>query len=432
MKKPISKILSMIVATATMVTMATGCTKEETKPKNEMGQVDESSKVELVQGDEDNASLPFYDVGNIPISYNKASLESLNTYYRQLLPTRLAIVYNDIRSAALENKDVVNLSKTITEEELFQIISIMHIDDIECFNMESKYSYTKNESGYVSKVFLEYFANPSKPDMSSLDYLNDVMEKIEASAVGHYSIMSAAKEDEKKESNIKNESIDYNAAIYLMDVAKGVPRSDFINSESRNVARAYSYYCRYVGIPCMVKMGKLTDTEMMFQTSSGSNILSLSDVAKATTFDEESQKYTVDYSYDDYYFWNIIQINGNWYNVDIMMNNFLSTSDGNGFMSKIDWMSFCPDYIISMSRISQYSDVILGESPSCTDNQFLSIYRQGDYILSHNQAQMKARIEDMISLYKGAGEEEYTYQFEDEETYKLIGDGETDAVLMSV
>ena len=425
MKRKVTKFLAAAASLVMAITALTGCNDNKPTKQQEMGVIDESSqKVELAQGDENVSTLPFYDVGNIPISYNEVSLEYVNTYYRQQLSTRLAIVYNDIRAAALENNSVVNLSKTITEEELFQLMSIMYVDDIEAYNIDSKYSYTKNESGYVNKVYLNYFSMSTDRNQATFDWYKSILNDIQNTAVKYYTDISKIKggdEELKKESA----TIDYNAALNLIKPAKetvGNNTAISTTTDTRKIARAYSYYCRYIGIPCMVKMGILTDDKMSNHVSTGSGIRSLSDVSKVTKYNEETNTYEVDYSYDDYYFWNIIQIDGNWYNVDIVMNQNLSAQKkaANVYDTAADWMIFVPDYIMSMSRISQYSDIILGESPACTDKQYLPLYRQGSFILKHNQAQMKARLEDMISLYKGAKQTAYTYQFEDEETYNFF------------
>lgn len=428
MKRKITKILAAAASLVMAITTLTGCNDNKPTKQQEMGVIDESSqKVELAQGDKDASTLPFYDVGNIPISYNEVSLEYVNTYYRQQLSTRLAIVYNDIRAAALENNSVVNLSKTITEEELFQLMSIMYVDDIEAYNIDSKYSYTKNESGYVEKVYLNYFNKSQEEERTTVEWYNSIMSDIQTKAVGFFAEISEIKTTREDKEILKDTSlsIDYNAAKGLIEIAQatGQMKTDTsIKSNSRNIARAYSYYCRYIGIPCMVKMGILTDETMSSHIGTGSGIKALEDVKNLTTYDEETKMYNVDFSYDDYYFWNVIQIDGKWYNVDIVMNNDLSSKkeESNARNTVVDWMLFAPDYVMSMSRISQYSDIILGESPACTDNQYLSLYRQGKYILKHNQAQMKSKIEDIISLYKGAGINDYSYQFEDEETYNFF------------
>ena len=400
------KILSALMATAIMCTTLAGCkNKEPAGPVNENGDI----QVELAQGEKENAAgLPTYDVGNLPVSQNICSMQQVNSIYVQQLDTRKAIAYNDLKNAILEAKESVKLSKQITEEELFHLMLILHSDDADVMYISTKYGYNEPVNGYVETIYL-YYDYKVVAERRDEETIATIKNKIYKKNQMAYAL---AQDDGKSQTVATRRDNDFVAAQELMSII-----SNDYKMDSREAALTYASMCRYIGIPAIVKIGKFTSDELSeYNGTTNNGFEFLSNVTKYTTKNENGI-YTVDYPTSDFVYWNLIQINGNWYNVDLKTNQYYALKEDLDI--KLDaWFSFVPDYLMSMSRISKYTEDLLGYVPASTDIQYNLTYRKNNFLLTHTESQIPIRLAEVLDKIKADNKKNTIFQFEDEKTYE--------------
>ena len=445
----IKKILPIVLSiTMLTTTLLTGCGEDVVTKVNENG--DLSSSVELEQVDDENQNLPTYDINTLEQSTNEISLSEVPSYYKQLLNERNKIIYDDIKAAYNDYKPEVILKKTCTEEELFKIISILYVDEPMLFQMKPQYDYYLDSNGYVYKLNIYY-------NLSQIEY-NQYLNRLENKLLATYSTVynKILEDNEAEDENVLSEEkgiTDYDAFCVInqetidnaIDISK--PTDDKLcntvlgtltgKNTPFSIAKYNALIYRNLGINTSVVIGKLTNDEYsnaLQNNASGKGITCFADVkSKYTTTTEENGniKYTVNFNFDDYYAWNIIEINGKWYHYDKSLPSYNSMviSQNEGESGDVmtenckfnNLLSFVNDYTISASRIFYYSDQILGEIPLCTSKAFQYSYREGYYVLSYTENQMKTYLENKIEIWATKQEDMY-FQFEDEKTYQYFLD----------
>lgn len=439
-KKFLPIALSITMLTTTLLT---GCGDDVITKVNENG--DLSSSVELEQVDEEKQNLPTYDVNALEQSTTEISLTEVPSYYKQLLSEKNKIIYDDIKAAYQDYKPEVILKKSCTEEELFKIISILYVDEPILFQMKPQYDYYLDSNGYVYKINIYY-------NLSQIEY-NQYLNRLDNKLLSIYSMVynKIAKNNNGGILDEKKGITDYDAFLTISNLKDAIsistPTSDdkLCNTvigdlTGKNtpfsIAKYNALAYRYIGINTSVIIGKLTNDEYsnaLQNNSSGKSIESFADIkSKYTTATDENGniKYTVNFNFDDYYAWNIIEINGKWYHYDRTLPSYNSKLQGETYLRNSNFnnlLSFVNDYTISASRMYYYSDQILGETPLCTSRAFQYSYREGYYVLSHTENQMKAFLENKIEILT-TKQESMSFQFEDEKTYQYFLDNLDGAV----
>lgn len=417
-KRLLSLSLATLIATSTILT---GCGQDVVKKVDEIGTI---SSVELVQANKEDTVLPTYDINAIEQSIKPVSFNIGTSYFASQLDTRNGIVYTDIRNAYSEFKPEVILSKTVTEEELFKIMSIMYIDDPEMFQMKTTYDYYLDTNGYVYKVNLYYSTTPITYT-SDLDRINNSLLGLYSDVYSAYKDPTTAYEYEVVNKIIKLiEEIQINTSdTKILSVANYTEKSRGWSAQS--LSKYLTLCMRYFGIDTATLIGRYTNETYTKDLTLPSNydFDSYADVAEkyTKTSDENgTTKYSVSYDYNDYAFWNIIKINDNWYHFDYSLTNYLFWNNPDFKRTELGLLEFVPDYTISESRLFYYSDNLLGAVPLCTSNQFQYSYRNSFYLLHHSEEQMLTYLTQIVDVLPSRNTERMVYQFVDEETYNYF------------
>ncbi len=416
----------VIASILLLALMGTGC--GDKKPTiQENGEI---HGVELEEASEESVSLPIYDINTIEESTENITFVKTESKYKEQLDDRCLYVYSEIKTGYESFKKDVLISKTITPEELFKIMSIINIDDPEIIQAQTKYGYSLDENGYVYKVILYYTMNES-------DYVS-AMARIENNLLGFYSTLLKANNFEDVATAVipQHKAINYYKAQFFgdstedstIDIVKQTSKNNsvvsYLNDEKSTQAIAkYTALClRYLGLECYTTIGKLTNNQYEDLITKGSNqIESIDDVKKVTT--KKDNTFTVNYNFNDYVAWNIVKINDEWYNLDLALSNqiILEYPQRLGVMQPLA-LYLVNDRTTAMTRISYYAEDILGVSPVCTSIQFQDFYRNDNYLLTHNETQMLSMLTSKISVLNSQGTEKLSFQFEDEETLNLFID----------
>lgn len=426
---------------------------EEVAPQKQYGE-EVGTEIEGLEtgeeGDSSSSSTPVYDVNNLSSCTTKPTLVnySVNSYYHDLLSDRLINSYDEILDAYSKFSDSIILTKKITPEELFQIMTIIYLDEPKYFQVSSKYSYTLDASGYVANINLEYLM-PQITYRQQLAQLEQFFSKIysdeyykslenEENVSDVYSLENSINTSILSNTAIKS-LLGYcaNNSLISTDDADNTASSLIIDEKitSASVAKVFNFGCRYIGINSTVKIGNLTnyDAQTELQSTAEPSITSIAQYQNVTTQSGDGTvTYTVDYNYNDYYMWNVIEFNDDWYNVDILYSTFLKRKrvlHDATYSQKIQELQqlFTPslddltlvnvsDYMISESRMSYYTDDVLGTAPSCTTNEFLNSYRKGTYLLPHTESQVMTLLNNKISVLRTSKAPSMWFQFEDEES----------------
>ena len=413
-------ILALLLA---MALPLASCEEEMIKTVNENGEVNEEDLPEAGLDFTVANALPSYDATNLPQSDVYVSKEELISYYARNLNTRCIADYNDIKNALVKFSKEVLLTKLISEEELFQIMSIINIDEPTYFMMDTKYSYTLTADGYVNKVSLYY-------TMSKADYEKAYEKYFEnlSSFYGSISTDGGFNSTIGTEYEVEKAAMAQLPSLSVMgDETKDSSAMAIVNGEGNpySIPKYMTALCRYVGLDCVTKIGIPTSEKLKGTLKqSGFYVDELKDVASYTTTDGDIK--TVNYDFDGYCMWNMVKIGEEWYNIDTVLQTivanfyndkvFPDTFSTKNLMAEEGLLTNVNDYTISMSRMSYVTDNILGLSPSGTEKTFQSSYRNAKYVLSMSTSQVVQYLTKRILEYKN--EDTYIlYQMEDEDTF---------------
>lgn len=388
--------------------------------------------VELESATQDSVSLPVYDKNSTEQSVNNITLTEGESYYKTQLSDKLQFAYSEIKNGYTEYKSDVILSKTITPEELFKIISILYMDEPTLFHIKPTYTYNIDEGGYVYKVGLSYSMTlatyetyKTELNANMLSMYNSVL-----SDVGKVDLKTA------DSGTIANAEITEYAAInYVLEslfkgrylsiqsqTSSNGSVSSYLDREysSHSVSKYLSAILRYLGVESSTTLGVFTNDELnQALTPSDAPIATYSDVSKMTKYNGSSYSVSLDYS--GYVAWNLVKINDSWFNIDVAMNHMIGSANELTINTLQEPLTYLiNDYTISSTRMSYQSECMLGQSPICSSIEFLYSYRSGDFVLSHTEEQMTSMLTSSVYNFKSQNIKKKVYQFQDEDTLNFF------------
>jgi hypothetical protein len=412
------KRIALILTFSTILTSLTACGQPVIDKVQEQGII---SSVELDKAEEEDTITPTYDINSIEDSTKIIDFIEKDSYYKQFLDTRNMIAYNEIKDALNNYKTEVLLSKNITAEELFKIMTIMYLDDPIMFQMKTQYDYYLDSNEYVYKVNLYY-------SMSEISYKSS-LDRIKNDLLKNYSFVTGELENNATEYATYQLILKNYLEIMPNTKDYGTTVEDFLNGKRTNhsFSKYFALVCRYLGLDTTIIIGKYTNDNLsdILTKDSGFNISSYEDIKNkyTTVTDEEgSKRYTVKYNFDNYVMWNLVKINDSWHHLDHMTGSYIAGNDANflNLKSNSSMLHYVNDYTISMSRIYYYNDILLGSTPLCDSNQFQTSYRNNQYLLSHTEEQMLTFLTSTVQILQSRKTKSIIYQFEDEETYNYF------------
>ena len=247
-KKMISLIISLIVICST-----SSCSQGVVKKVAENGELNQQNLPQAQIDPSTDNTIPSYDTSELPSSTTLVSKEELPSYYVRKLNQRSYTDYNDIKNAANSFESEVLLTKPISPEELFQIMTIINLDDPILFQLASEYSYNLDDSGYVNKVYLSY--SMDKNEYTSkyskvLDRLQNMYSKINVS-------------DQDTALTSKKSGTEYNVEQVALSLIRNLnclsSNSDSTVADDSldmfSSTKLFNLYGRYVGLDCAIKIG---------------------------------------------------------------------------------------------------------------------------------------------------------------------------------
>lgn len=202
--------------------------------------------------------------------------------YRAMLTSEQQIVYDDIYAAAVARTSRCPVREMISSSGLDDIMTALYNDNPELFFLDTQYSYGYSESGRVLEVVLKFNETSNN--------FNDTRSRFNQAAS---SIINEAKKlgtDEEKEKYVYDAIMDrteYDASAPLNQSAY----SALVNNRSvcAGYSRAFQYIMKELDIPCYFCSG---------------------------------------YAKGGAHAWNIVKINGEYYNVDISWDDSLGLING--------------------------------------------------------------------------------------------------------
>lgn len=207
--------------------------------------------------------------------------ETVYPYYGMLSEDQKA-VYCQIYANALEQNDTFTLTKSLTESSLLDTVCAVYNDHPELFWLETAYSYYYNDSGRVVAMKLYYYMTGS-----TLAQAKENFEFIAQRLISAASSYSTQMEQELYVHDAINDMAVYNASADMNQSAY----SALVNGSTvcAGYARAFQYVMQQLGYSCYYCTG----------TSDGQD-----------------------------HAWNIVEIEGEFYNVDLTWDDSISEAYG--------------------------------------------------------------------------------------------------------
>lgn len=214
---------------------------------------------------------------------SELTFDSTTYPYRELLNSNEQAVYNQIYSNAISyNTESFTLTETLTTDELIDTMNCVYNDHPELFWLNTSYQYGYNSSNQVVKVQLSYGISEANLENAKTAY-NTVVQNIVDGASSYESQIEIELyvHDAICEIATYNSNADLNQSAY----------SALVNGSTvcAGYARAFQHVCQQLGLTCYYITG----------TADGGD-----------------------------HAWNIISIDGNFYNVDLTWDDSISESYG--------------------------------------------------------------------------------------------------------
>ena len=223
------------------------------------------------------------DLPEITDDGSEYSFSSTKYPYREMLSSDEQEVYNQIYANAVDvNEDYFSLVTSIDEDSLSDVMNALYNDHPELFWMNTSYKYKYNNEGQVVSVCLSYCLTGSSLD-SATEEFNSVVSAIVSGASQYSDVL-------EQELYIH----DYICDLTTYDENATMNQSAYSalclgSTVCAGYARAFQYCCQELGITCYYVVG----------TASGGD-----------------------------HAWNLIEIDGSFYNVDVTWDDTLTESYG--------------------------------------------------------------------------------------------------------
>lgn len=202
--------------------------------------------------------------------------------YRAMLTSEQQSAYDRIYASAMMCINECRISENVSKDGIHDIMLSIYNDHPELFWLDKKYSYKYSESGRIISVKMNF--NETTND------LNGALNRFNREADAIIEEASRLEGDEAKEKYVYDaiiNSVEYVSSSQINQSAY----SALVNKESvcAGYSRAFQYIMQKLGIPCYFCSGY----------SNGDNL----------------------------HAWNIVKINGEYYNVDISWDDSLGNKD---------------------------------------------------------------------------------------------------------
>ena len=271
-------------------------------------------------------------------------------------------------------------------------MNIIFLDTPEFYYLRSRYYYETDASGYVSRVKLYYLLTQNQIAETEKKAKQDLTTKISdlRALSTQYEVESSAYLSllDSYIPNISKISFDYDDPELCSSLFGPMC---FSRGNDKAVAKAFTYYCRMTGIDSAVVIGDFISADFSKEIGLGIKSENSSGQGKNIYIEKSNSSGTlVVCNYDDLYAWNIVQINNQWYHVDIPIASAWHNSEQ--AFEQVNRENFMPffnlnDYAISQSRLFYMNEDILGILPECKENTFQYYYRTGDFFLDYTYNQ---------------------------------------------
>lgn len=412
-----NKILLSVLFISLFLTACGGDDVKVPSKVDEFGEIQSTESEKEEENENKTVSLPYYDITSLPLPQDykeNEKFEAKSSYYKNALSSRTKQCYDEIYNASSLMDSEVALSKSVTPAELENVMNIIYLDTPELFMLDTSYGYHANSDGYIEKVYLNYAMSQEEVEEYNLDIASLKPRVLEMRNKNDYQTVTSVITflfdtfNYEQVSLNKDGIYDYSPeSLVLSGVKNG-------RCNSLGVSKKLSYWLRQCGINTTLSSGELIISSDKFESPMVLEYMPY----KSETVDE-SGIYHVDLNYPTYWFWNMVEIDGNWYNLDYTYSRLLNVAD-----KEIDVQSlyFVPDIVLSQTRLSYKNEDLLGISPSCTDNQYQKSYRNGKYMLTHTDVQMTMRLEQEIAQIDQTNARSAYYQFQDEQTFNYFLD----------
>lgn len=439
MKKTLSFFLIFVVLSFAF----SGCLpKDDTKIKGD----DVSQAVQQAPTN----PISDYDYKNLEAS-DELDEDPKGSYYVSIMDDRRRLTFQDIYNEIKKCSPSITITRAISEDDIQKIMNIMLMDTPEFFHLAYSYSYTLDANQNVAKLYPKYLMKKSEYAV--------FFEKMDAWAA---SISQSAKERSSQKIDDKSKTTQYDTELEIItsetntffkkfsettlsinekdnpsssfnnitllgekydyfskriDIAKtmlGV-REDFYNSES--LSKAFCYVARKVGLETSCIVGELTDNQLI-EFGGRKEAFSPPSRSIVKKSDGLNREITIN---DCFYYWNIIKLNNCWYHFDlyyqtVLSNYFEKYSLDGKFLPFINMA----DPFASASRLSFYSEDLLGQLPYCYSLVFQHPYRTGNYFPEYNTSQMTIAINELLLSAVSTKKTNVCLQLASLDNYKLF------------
>lgn len=395
-----------------------------------------SEKKAVVKGDDIEVSsgssklpeqdMPKYDYKNLEAS-DKLDLEPKTSYYTYSYDEKQKLVFEEICQKVSDCEPEINITRSINQEQIKQMMNVLLLDMPEYFNLAPSYSYILDANDNVSKIYPSYTMKKEdyKEALESFDSnatssLNSLKEKSQYEAeieiVKKIMDTSITTSLSPKKSSYGNEKYEFsgNSAITLF----GNLQYGYKNSIS--MSKAFVYYCRKLGLESSCVIGGITDNKLK-DTYEG-DYKAFKSPEKAIIASKDGNKTVVNIDAESFYYWNIVKINNSWYHTDLYYQSALDTylEDTYSFSDTLYSFVNMPDEFASNSRLYYYNEIVLGMLPSCNSQVFQHSYRNGMYFPDYNASQMTVAINSLITSITSSKTSSFVLQMANQETYDLF------------
>lgn len=365
----------------------------------------------------------------------------LQSHYKEILSKENQEIYEGLTQAIHSMAVNYIIDKPVDPESVRQMMRIILLDEPEYFYLKDYYSYQLDEYSNVVKISFNYQMSPEDRDVIENDYItanSSLYSSLEdgTTQLEQFELILGRMDRMTIEPYVEREDFEGNLGHTFLPVVSSEYNSHAISPQG--LSKALNFFLRKSGIPSISVYGNYV-----------TNDFAIGDITYPTgEFSEhvavDGNIHNVSLDSNDVYVWNLVQINENWYHVDMFYNRKIkevisSALAKNGETSErtsnkgLELGINMSDKATALGRMFFVNEEILGIQPMSRNNNFNFVVRNSfPFIKQSPTNELRAKINQ--ELNKGIFQfkpNKFSLTFEDADNYQQANE-ELDAIIHDI
>lgn len=366
----------------------------------------------------------------------------VDSHYKTILSQENQEIYDGLTSAIYNMSVDYIIDKPVDPESVRQMMRIILLDEPEFWYLKDYYTYQLDEYSNVVKITFNYQMSPDDRNRIENDYisinrriysdLGDAVTQFEQFETVLSRVMRR-----KLQPYVEMEGFEGNFGNTILSIVSAEYEVQEVSPQG--LAKALNFYLRRSGIPSISVYGNYITNDFK---QAGLEYPTEDFVENVTV---DGSTHSVKLNSDNVYVWNLVQLNGSWYHVDLYYNtkiqeviNSALTSIGESLNSSSSSNAFelglnMSDKTAALGRLFYVNEEILGIQPMSRNNNFNYVVQKGlPFVKTSSSNELRAKIFQELNKNTFRNKpNKFTLTFEDADNYQQANE-EIEAIIEDI